>query len=585
MSSSEGEEGEVWDLSGILRDPDAALEELKESVARFKKKWGARLNNITPELFLEALKEYEGITVNANKLLAYYELRFCEDSSNKSAVAKHSRAKRLSEELSNELLFFQLWFVKLSEEDASRFLESEALKEYRYYLELLRKEKPYVKSEEVEKALSLKSVTSSSASTHFYELVTSNFKYSLQGRKGLSFEEMANQFHSPNPAVREAAYKEVLSRFAENSLLLEEIYRNIATDWYLEGVKIRGFKTPISVRNHSNDLPDEAVESLLEAVRENAEVFQEYFKLKHFAHQAKGAGYPYSRFHLYAPHREGKEYPYAESKELVLDTYKEFDERFYQAALKVFKEGRIHSKPYVGKRSGAFCYGVSAGSTPYVLLNHTGSLRDVFTMAHELGHAIHDLLAGSNPDLLFHAALPMAETASVMGEMLLAEKLLSTGGKEEKVEVLMHLLDNQYATIARQAYFTLFEKEAHQALVEGAEGELVNEAYHSLVKEHLGDLEVPDLFKHEWKYVHHFFESPFYCYAYSWGNLLVLSLYSRYKEEGSRFKEAYAELLSKGGSESPVALLGGVGVKPDKEFWEAGFKVVRKELELLKSLV
>ncbi|MFC1648639.1 M3 family metallopeptidase, partial [Nanoarchaeota archaeon] len=418
-----------------------------------------------------------------------------------------------------------------------------------------------------------------------YEVFTNSFTFDFMGKE-MTMEEASSHVHSESPKEREEAYKTLLGKFKENSTVLSEIYKNIVLDWYNEDIKIRNHKTPISVRNYYNDLDDSTVKTMLEVVRENSNLYQEYFKLKYDIMQRNGNNYPFSRYHLYAPYRSAsKEYDYETSKKIVLETYREFDERFFQAANKIWEKKHVHSHPVKNKRSGAFSFGVYNKETPYIMLNHTNKLRDLFVMMHEMGHGIHDCLASNQVDLLFHTTLPMAETASVFSEKLLSHKLKEAGDKEEKIAILMYLLDSQYATIMRQSYFVFFEQIAHDMILKGATKEEIDKEYMKLLKEQFGGMEVPDDFKGEWHYISHFHFAPFYCYAYAWGNLFVLSLYAMYKEQGKDFIEKYVEMLSQGGGKKPSELMAIMGIDPNaKGFWQKGFDIIKEEINELIEL-
>jgi oligoendopeptidase F len=270
----------------------------------------------------------------------------------------------------------------------------------------------------------------------------------------------------------------------------------------------------------------------------------------------------------------------------VLETFREFDHNFYNLAKKVFDEKHIHSEITENKRGGAYCYSVIKDLTPYILLNHTNKLRDVFTMAHELGHAVHDLAAKDQTEFTHHPSLPLAETASVFAEILLTKKMLKNASNEEKKEILVNFLDNQYSTITRQAYFILFEIEAHKKIKEGATSEELNRLYLENLKEQFGEfIDVPEIFQYEWNTIPHIHETPFYCYAYAFGNLLVLALYRMYEKEGKDFISKYMKILSYGGSESPINILKEVGIDITKEeFWQKGFEIIKEHLEMLENL-
>ncbi|HEY9702667.1 MAG TPA: M3 family metallopeptidase, partial [Allocoleopsis sp.] len=299
--------------------------------------------------------------------------------------------------------------------------------------------------------------------------------------------------------------------------------------------------------------------------------------------------YEYNRYHLYAPlaNKTTEKYDYIKSKELVLDTYRKFDERFYLRAKKFFDEKHIHSHPSISKRGGAFCQSITKDLTPYLLLNHKDTMNDVYTMIHELGHGIHDLFSAEKQvDLLRHASLPICETASIFSEMILSDRMLKESKDNiEKINILTQLLDNQYATIHRQAYFIIFEKYAHDAIMHGATKEELDETYYSLLKEQFGDMKIPEEFKSEWNYIPHIHETPFYCYAYAWGNLFVLALFDMYRKEGKKFIDKYVELLQSGGNGSPSELMKKLGADPEsEEFWQRGFNIIKEEIEELKKL-
>ena len=346
----------------------------------------------------------------------------------------------------------------------------------------------------------------------------------------------------------------------------------------------RGFASPIQVRNVGNDLPDEAVETLVEVARANAPVFQRYFRLK-----AEWLGLDrLRRYDVYAPlAATERRIPYGEAVELVLDTFRRFHPRMATNAERVFADDHVDSEVRKGKKGGAFCATVLPSQSPWLLLNYTGRVRDVATLAHELGHAVHSLFAEGHSILTQHPALPLAETASVFGEMLLTDRLL---GEESdpavRRELLASAVDDVYATVLRQAYFTRFEMLAHQAVLEGRSPEHLDEIYLETLREQFGDsVELAPEFRREWITIPHIYQSPFYCYAYSFGQLLVLSLYQRYREEGAAFIPGYLELLSHGGSARPAEILAAAGVDvTDAAFWQGGFALVERMVDELASL-
>lgn len=580
----------TWTLDNILEGKtiELAVNDLVEKVRHFCSK-REQLDAFEAKDVLLALKEKEEILVLKSKLGAYLGLQFSENTQDTAVLAEMTRLENIMSDLGNEMIFFPLWLMHLSDEKAKDVLFSDVTSDYHYYLHEIRKEKPYTKDEATEKIISIKSLTGGGSTDNLYSIFTNAFSFSFNGKDGLSREEVVRHVQGQDPELREKAYQTVLGKYGKESTLLSEMYKNIVLDWVNEAIKIRGYKDSISVRNTSNDISDKAVDALLSVVRENVDIFISYQELKYEINKKKGADYPFSRYHLYAPLLSDttKEYSFEESKEIVLSTYKQFSEEFYTAAKKIFDENHVHAFPQPNKRGGAFCYSIHNKETPFILLNHTGTLRDLFTMMHEFGHGIHGVLACEQNNLNYDTAIPMAETASIFGEMMLGDRLLKeVSDAEEKKEILMHLLDDQYASIVRQAYFVLFEKYAHEKIPQGITKDELDLSYMDFLREQFGKkMDLPGDFAHEWNYIPHIHASPFYCYAYTWGNLLVLALYQMYKEEGESFVGKYRTLLSSGGCASPAELLSALDVDPeDKTFWQKGFDIIREEVKELREL-
>jgi len=271
----------------------------------------------------------------------------------------------------------------------------------------------------------------------------------------------------------------------------------------------------------------------------------------------------------------------------VLDSFRRFEPRISDLARQVFEENRLDSEVRKGKRGGAFCLTVTPDLTPWVLLNYQGRAEDVATMAHELGHAVHSLLASDHSVFTFHASLPLAETASTFGEMILVDRLLAEERDESvRRDVLYRQVDDAYATIMRQSYFAMFERQAHRMVAEGASVGDLSEAYLQNLAGQFGDaVEVSEEFRWEWVSIPHIYHYPFYVYAYAFGQLLVLSLYKQYKEEGESFKPRYLDILSAGGSRPPVEILSQAGIDVFRpEFWQGGFDVVARLVDELEAL-
>ncbi|MBP6989247.1 oligoendopeptidase F, partial [Candidatus Shapirobacteria bacterium] len=335
--------------------------------------------------------------------------------------------------------------------------------------------------------------------------------------------------------------------------------------------------------NWGNDIPDEAIETLLEVCSKNVGIFQRYFKWK-----AKELGIKkLKRFDIYAPlKKKEKKVSFEEAIELVLRALEEFSPRFASAAKKIIEEKHIDVKPNKNKRGGAFCATVAPEITPYVLLNFTGNSRDISTIAHELGHGIHSLLANKHYPSSQQANLPLAETASTLAELILFEKMMENeSDKEIKKTWLSEKMADAYATICRQNYFIKFEIIAHEAIEKGITAENLSKLYFQTLKEQFGkSVTIDPLFKYEWSYISHIFESPFYCYAYNFGELVSYALFARYKKDPKKWENMIIKILESGGSKSPEEILKEAKIDICAvEFWRDSFETIKEwQRELLK---
>jgi len=576
-----------WDLHDLLREPardrDRLRQELEEQVRRFEGFRDRLSPDIPAETFLDAMKLAEAIARTTSILGAYAYLWFSENTKNQKARVFKAAVEEMEAGFTNRMLFFDLWWQKLDDANAARLLA--AAGDYAYHLESLRRFKDHALSEPEEKIINVKSVTGRRALVGLYDILTSGLAYRLtiHGKaRVLTREDLLVYVRDPDAGVREAAYRELYRVFAEHADVIGEVYKTLLTDWKQEHLGLRRHRSPIAVRNLMNDVPEEAVEALLAVCARNAGVFQDYFAMKARLCRIRKM----SRYHIYAPFRESRRrYSFAAAAARVLDAYRGFSPRLAELAGRVLEERHVDVAVRPGKLGGAFCYSVIPGLTPYVLLNFKGQVRDIATLAHELGHAVHGMLAGDHSIFTFHAVLPLAETASVFGERLLSDALMADErDKVVKQGLLIQQLDDAYATIVRQAYFVRFEREAHRMIGEGGTMDELCQAYLTELRQQFGRaVAVPDEFRWEWLSIPHIFASPFYCYAYSFGNLLVLALYALYRTHGESFVSRYLALLAAGGSRSPEVLLKDFGVDIRSEsFWQSGFETIKgmvKELE------
>ena len=438
---------------------------------------------------------------------------------------------------------------------------------------MLRKRKKHTLEENEEKIINIKDTTGASALTNIYNILTSKFEYDFQGEKRTQ-EEMVTFVRSSSSKTRKEAYLTLFKPYQEHKDLIGEIYKNLINDWREESVNLRGYKDPINVRNSVNDIPDKAIQALLNVCAKNEKMFHKFFEIK----RKKLKLQKLRRFDIYAPLKEEKEtISYNKAVNMVLETFEGFAPEFHAAASNIINQNHIHSNVQKGKRSGAFCCPTTTQHSPYVLLSYTGKYRDVSTLAHELGHGIHMSLANmKQTEFTADACLPLAETASIFSEMLLSEKVMKDNPKAAK-NMLFTKLDDLYASIIRQAGFVRFEIQAHEMMKEGKTIDEMSDVYLKMLKKQLGPkVEVDDIYKYEWAYIPHIFHTPFYCYAYAFGNLLTLAIYEMYKEKGPSFARKVIHMLEAGGSCEPVKIAKIVGADITSEaFWQKGFDVIK----------
>ena len=581
-----------WNLGELypgFDSPDlqVAFDNVEEQVMSFEGIRGKLQPDLDANLFIEFVRASEAIARTINKIFAFTGLSFASNTQDQIAQTYMARVQQFAAEMQNRTLFFSLWWKELDDQNAERLMNS--ADSYRYYLEEMRHFKPHTLSEAEEKVINLKDVTGSSALVTLYDAITNRyvFKLEVDGEiKDLTRGQLMAYVQGSDPELRAKAYQELYRVYGDDAPILGQMYQTRARDWHNENLDLRKFSSPMSVRNLQNDIPDEAVDALLEVARKNAGIFQRYFKLK-----ARHLGIPSGklrRYDIYAPiANSDKKFEYDTATQMVFDSFNTFDPQLAEMARRVFDQEHVDSEVRKGKRDGAFCWSVLPDMTPYVLLNYQGRARDVATMAHELGHAIHAMLASHHNTFTFHSSLPLAETASTFGEMMLTDKLLAEEQDESvRRDLLFKQVDDAYATILRQSYFAMFEKQAHAMIQKNASVSDLAAAYMENLKEQFGDaVELSDEFQWEWVSIPHIYHTPFYVYAYAFGQLLVFSLYQQFRTEGEAFKPKYLKILSAGGSQAPAQILGEAGIDiRSRKFWQGGFDVLDKLVGELEKL-
>lgn len=570
----------AWSLNDLLptgskEELDALFSGLEKMATDFETSRTCLVPSISNEIFLNLVDQQVEMTTKANVLFSFANLRFAANTQDQNALALLARIQQFTAELANRTMFFSLWWKDLDDDNAGRLMAVSG--DNRYWLEEMRHFKPYTLSEPEEKVINLKDVTGANGMNTLYDTITNRYTFHLTvngEEKNLTRGELSVFIRQADPELRKQAYQELYRVYGQDAPILGQIYQNIVRDWRNEQIGLRKFVSPIAVRNLANDIPDEAVDTLLSVTEKNASLFHRYFKLK-----ARWLGMDkLRRYDVYAPVAQSeKTYTFDQSVKLVMDAYSAFDPKIASLAKRVFDENHMDSEVRKGKQGGAFCLTALPTLTPWVLQSFQGKAEDVATMAHELGHAVHSMLAAGHSILTSHPCLPLAETASTFGEMLLVDHLLKQDPDGDvRRDLLFRQVDDAYATILRQAYFAIFEKEAHEMVAADASVDDLCTGYMANLKTQFGDsLDISDEFQYEWVSIPHIFNVPFYVYAYSFGQLLVFSLYQQYKKEGASFLPRYFKILSTGGSKSPDEILKEAGIDMRQaSFWQGGFDVI-----------
>lgn len=463
-----------------------------------------------------------------------------------------------------------------------------AVPDLTYVLHYSRKQGKYSLGEKEESIIIAKDSNGVNVVNDLRDIIETEFKFHFKP-KGKEVEvvetlaEINALTYSLDPNIREEAYRARFAEYAQNIDKFFIIYQAIVKDWNYEAT-LRGYPSAISMRNDSNHVSDDAIATLMEVCSENCTIFQKFFVYK--------AGLlgveKLRRFDIYAPiGKDTVSVNYEEALELVLDAFKDFSEDFANKARQVVEAKHIDSHPDPNKRGGAFCATITPSIKPYVLLNFAGKGRDVSTLAHELGHSVHSIYAEGHSVSSQHPTLPLAETASTFAEMILFEKLLAkTQDTAQKKLMLADKIADSYASVLRQNFFVKFEIEAHKKIQEGITEPELSELWMQTLRDQFGEsVEVNEMFRHEWAYIPHIHHTPFYCYAYNFGELLSMALYKRYKDEGESFIPKIEKILASGGSENPAETLQAVGIDMSStEFWQGSFAIIEDWMSQLEAL-
>ncbi len=592
-SSAEGIEWDLTDFYDSLEDPriDKDIEEALKRADDFGEKYRGKVEEreLTPAELDEAMKEYEAIYELMGKVGSYAVLAYSVDTQDADRGALYARAQQKSSEMKNKLIFFELEWQNLEDEDAEEYLEAGELDKYSSLLRHWRKYTPYMLSEKEEQLVESLQNTGKKAFVRLFDETLGDIEVPVEKdgeEKKMVLDQALSLLYEEDRELRKEATRGVTEALKSKKKLLSFIFNNIVLNHDTIG-KFRNYPHPMTPRNLDNRVDKETVDALIEACMNNVDMVHRFYDIKK---DILGYDKLYDHDRYNPLPGAQSEITFEESKEKVLDAYERFSPKMKEIAEKFFEESWIDAQLKAGKRGGAFSASTVPSVHPYILLNFTDKPRDAMTMAHELGHGIHQYLAREQGYLQQSTPLTTAEMASVFGEMLLFDKML----KEEedpkaKLALIGNKLQGEYATVFRQIVMTRFELALHEARVK--EGELkperINELWLEANREQFGDsVELSDDYGWWWSYVLHFVHYPFYCYAYAFGDLLVLALYGLYQEQGDEFAPKYVKLLSKGGSEDPKDLLSEIGVDiTDPEFWQKGLSVLREHLEIMEDLL
>lgn len=575
----------TWNLNDIFKEEEfeVRLERVKKEIGKIDE-WVKKLDpKMSKDEFKKLMEFGENLGEKFSRLAYLPGLMEAADQKNKQAKIMKSKVDLAAIELSRKMRVISFWLkgieqkgiIKLDDKRAKELFS--VIPDLEYNLNYSREAAKYNLKIREEEIIDNKDLNGVGVLTDLREMIELDLEYRVAGKRIKTQAELTKLFYSNKAKIRESAYKSMFASHKKEIDKFFAIYQAVVRDWDYEA-KIRGYKSPISMRNFGNQIDDEVIENLLLAVKEKRGVFQRFFEYKAKSLKTKIL----NRFDLYAP-KPGKTnkdyYEYEEAIKTVLDVFGEFSNKWREAAEKILNDNHVDVWPRINKTNGAFCATVSPKINPYVLLNYTGSLRDVYTLAHELGHGIHSVLANKHYPSTQSANLPLAETASTLGETILFEKILMKEKDEEKRKtILWNKMADSYATIMRQNYFVLFEIEAHEMISRGSNEKELASLWLKNLKHQFGkSVKVDKVFGYEWSYISHIVNSPFYCYAYNFGELLALSMYAEYKENGKKVVEKINRILSAGGSEDPTKLLIKEGFEVNKkDFWEKGFEVIEQ---------
>jgi oligoendopeptidase F len=576
---STGAESVRWDLNDLFSSPtDPAIEKtltstLERAIA-FESKYRGRVASLQPGEFAAMMRELEEDEIAAAMPEVYAYLLHSQNTQNPAAGRLLARVREASAERAAHGVFFTLELAQTTDEQAETLYANSESAKYRHTIEEARKFRPHQLSEPEERILTDLSPVGNTAWVRLFEELCAGIRVQMDG-SDIALEQALTMLREPDRDLRRRASAAITTALGNDIRTRGYIFNVILQEKSIDD-RLRHFPSWISSRNLANETSDQAVQALVEAVTGRYDICARYYAVKK---QLLGVG-TLHEWDRYAPIQQAtRDLSWDDAKEIVLGSYKRFSKRAGELVEDFFKNDWIDAPVVPGKAGGAYCMGVTPRHHPYVMLNFTGKLRDALTMAHELGHGLHDRLSSKQHVFDYNPPLTLAETASVFGEALTFDRIMS---EEKDPKVRLALLCNQcedtFATVFRQVAFNRYEDACH--IARRAEGELavdeLGEIFQSKLQPMFGEaLILTDEHKAWWSYVEHFLHTPGYVYAYAFGNLLALSVYNRFLERGPSFVDDYLDFLAAGGSTRPDQLVRRVGMDiTDPGFWDAGLRIV-----------
>ena len=517
--------------------------------------------------------------------MSYAHLLVAEDGNNEKNKIFYQQMQEQITNIASSIVFFSLEINEISEKNLKKIYADKKLKIYKNWIKNIRKFKPYQLDVKTEKLLQEKSITSRSAWIRLFDDTIASLKFPFKG-KNLSSAEIFNFLSDKKESNRKKSAEVVSAVLKDNISLFTSITNNLAKDKSIND-KWRGLPNPVSSRNLSNVVEDEVVEALTETIKENyPKIAHRYYKIK--SKWLKKKSLMYWDRNAPLPFQSQSIYSWKDARQIVTDAYSNFDKRAGNIVNKFFDNSWIHAPVIPGKSPGAFAASTVPSAHPFILVNYQGKARDIATLAHELGHGIHQYLAGRK-QTYFNSSTPLtlAETASVFGEMLTFKSLLSITTKEnERKGLLANKVEDMLNTVVRQIAFFEFEKRIHhQRKIKELSVDEICEIWIDVQKKSLGpSIKFNDDYKYFWSYIPHFIHSPFYVYAYAFGDCLVNSLFNVYESKLPKFEDKYITLLESGGSDTYDKLLQPFGLNPKKkDFWQKGVNVIENLIDQLEE--